>query len=133
MESADSILDSSLFVEGPYGEHAPLHHFPHLLLIAGGSGFSAIFAYLQDYVERRGHVSSSPTTIRTRSVRVIWTSRLASHIRDVTAKELQPLLGRGDVEASFYYTSAGADPQASLARSLDAEDVDQDKEMGGTI
>ena len=102
---ATDVLHPSIFIEGPYGEATPLHDYDSLLMIAGGSGFSAIFAYLQDYMARRGTPRSGTTTTRTRAVRLIWTAKRAGLIRDIASRELHPILAREDVDTSLFYTS----------------------------
>lgn len=38
--------------EGPYGPHAPVHHYDTAVLIAGGIGVSATYAYAADSIKR---------------------------------------------------------------------------------
>ena len=73
-----------VLVEGPYGDTAPVTDYDSVLLIAGGSGISAVLSYL------RGCVASSARH-RPRYVRLVWTVRQAAFARSVLDVDLRQL------------------------------------------
>lgn len=44
--------DYKLLVDGPYGSHHALQHYDTLIMIAGGIGFTAVYAYALDMLSR---------------------------------------------------------------------------------
>lgn len=45
-------MSARFAVEGPYGSHAPIHHYDTAILIAGGIGVTATYAYAADSIKR---------------------------------------------------------------------------------
>ncbi|KAI9932327.1 hypothetical protein ASPWEDRAFT_182854 [Aspergillus wentii DTO 134E9] len=94
---------STVLLEGPYGEHFPIHKYESILLIAGGTGIAAAVPYIQDHILRSAIDDSV-----IRDIHLIWTSRQAAFINEVASRELKQALTRSDVRASFYATKPSA-------------------------
>lgn len=54
-----------ILLEGPYGPSAPLHHYPHILFIVGGTGIAVPLSHLT-------HLLSSSSVA---SLRIVWAVR----------------------------------------------------------
>ncbi|KAF1917219.1 ferric-chelate reductase-like protein [Ampelomyces quisqualis] len=66
-----------VLVEGPYGHSEPLHHFPAVLFIVGGTGVAVPLSHMSRLLS---------ASSRTQSVKIVWAVRehafLASILRD---------------------------------------------------
>ncbi|KIV87606.1 hypothetical protein PV11_03140 [Exophiala sideris] len=101
LRSPSGSVNPKILIEGPYGERKPLHLYENVVFIVGGTGLSGALPYLLDHVSRTSE--GAPT--RTRDITFIWTTKQASLIWDVAARELQPLLDRDDVRMHFHATA----------------------------
>ncbi|KAE8372399.1 ferric reductase like transmembrane component-domain-containing protein [Aspergillus bertholletiae] len=107
VQSHSQTLDTTILLEGPYGEQFPLWKYESILLIAGGTGIAAAVPYIQDHLARSATDEvDSPTRIQ--NIHLVWTSRQEAFIREIAARELSLALARDDFRASFYVTSATA-------------------------
>jgi predicted ferric reductase len=83
-----------VLIEGPYGHSEPLHHFPNVLFIVGGTGVAVPLSHLARLL--------SPTS-HTQSVKIVWAVRehafLASVLRDFSG-----LLGDERVDMQCHIT-----------------------------
>ncbi|KAG5645748.1 hypothetical protein DXG03_005285 [Asterophora parasitica] len=71
-----------VLLEGPYGTVHPVSSYEHILLVAGGSGISAILPYAFSLV------NSSPR--HARKVTIHWVVRNAAYAADLLSHELAP-------------------------------------------
>ncbi|KAF2083679.1 hypothetical protein K490DRAFT_51054 [Saccharata proteae CBS 121410] len=111
----EGIVRSTLLIEGPYGERAPLHNFETVLLFAGGTGISSAIPYIQDHVERVSRQGAAGC--RTRRLRLFWTSRQPAFLREVATRELQPALELEEFDATLFCTGAGKSMDSSTDAS----------------
>ncbi|KAI9039537.1 ferric reductase family protein [Aspergillus affinis] len=101
----DRILDTTILMEGPYGEEFPAWNYESILFVAGGTGIAAIVPYIQDYLARSATADGSTTQVQ--DMQLVWTTRQAAFVRQLATGELSPALARSDFHASFYVTSPG--------------------------
>ncbi|WWD21807.1 hypothetical protein CI109_106295 [Kwoniella shandongensis] len=105
---AESGVTMRILLEGPYGHTDALEPFDHVLLVAGGSGVTAILPYLFTIRQNNSHNS------RIRHVTVVWVVKQANYAADVLARELAPTakLAGLDVQINVYISrEVGAKPQ----------------------
>jgi predicted ferric reductase len=97
-----------VLVEGPYGHSEPLHRFPNVLFIVGGTGVAVTLSHISRLL--------SPTS-RTQSVKIVWAVRehefLASILRDFSG-----LLGDERVVMEVHITQANEVMDEVLGRDL---------------
>jgi ferric-chelate reductase len=105
VRSPDRVFDTTVLLEGPYGEQFPLWNYESALLVVGGTGIAAAVPYIQDHIARCAADNTEGTT-RIQNIHLVWTSRQEAFVRDVAARELNLALARDDFQASFYVTSA---------------------------
>ncbi|KAH7379419.1 ferric-chelate reductase [Phaeosphaeria sp. MPI-PUGE-AT-0046c] len=83
-----------VLIDGPYGHAEPLHHFPHVLFIVGGTGVAVPLSHISRLL--------SPAS-RTHSLKIVWAVRehafLASVLRDFAG-----LLGDERVDMQVHVT-----------------------------
>ncbi|KAH8107421.1 hypothetical protein DFH11DRAFT_1732402 [Phellopilus nigrolimitatus] len=128
------VCATSVYVDGPYGSPPDVHAYPHIVLVAGGSGVSFTLPLLLD-VARRAR-DEAPTT-RTRHVLFVWFH--AEHIewiaRDLAALEAR-LPGGLDVAVRIFVTgmatTSPADAAALALPSLAEKDADADASAGSS-
>jgi NAD(P)H-flavin reductase len=70
-----------VLLEGPYGNHHPIAAYDHILLVAGGSGITALLPYVFS-------LTASPRSIR--SITIVWAVRNAAYAANVLSHELAP-------------------------------------------
>ncbi|KIX92196.1 uncharacterized protein Z520_12077 [Fonsecaea multimorphosa CBS 102226] len=121
LKSPTGVITPRLFIEGPYGEHSPLHTYENVVFIVGGTGISGAMPYLQDHVKRTSDNGQTPRPGRkvatcTRDITLVWSTKQSAMIRSVVAHELKPMLGREDIHIHLHVTTS-KEPQSS---SLDA-------------
>ncbi|KAF5862206.1 hypothetical protein ETB97_011911 [Aspergillus alliaceus] len=104
VQSPGRTLDTTILLEGPYGEQFPLWNYESVLLIAGGTGIAAAVPYIQDHLARCADEVESPTRIQ--YIHLVWMSRQEAFVQDIAARELSSALARDDFRASFYVTSS---------------------------
>ncbi|KAJ5953632.1 hypothetical protein N7454_000528 [Penicillium verhagenii] len=110
-------VNTTILLEGPYGHHFPLWKYESVLMIVGGTGIASAVPYLQDHLRRSGQdwQEGSEEKTNIRDIELIWTTKQIPFIKDVTNKELKPLLARGDFQASFYSTGSSAIPPEDMS------------------
>jgi predicted ferric reductase len=83
-----------VLVEGPYGHSEPLHHFPNVLFIVGGTGIAVPLSHVARLLSSKS---------RTQSIKIVWAVRehafLASVLRDFSG-----LLGDERVDMEVHIT-----------------------------
>ncbi|OAP60926.1 hypothetical protein AYL99_05928 [Fonsecaea erecta] len=126
LKSPTGVITPHLFIEGPYGEHSPLHTYENVVFVVGGTGISGATPYLQDHVRRTSSQAQASrpdgkVATRTRDITLIWSTKQSAMIRSVVAHELKPILGREDIHIHLHATSS-REPQSSS--SLDSHEVD---------
>ncbi|DAA74355.1 TPA_exp: putative Ferric-chelate reductase (Fre2) [Trichophyton benhamiae CBS 112371] len=114
LKSSGTAISTTLLLEGPYGDSAPLWAYESVLFIVGGTGIAAAVPYIQDHIRR---TSATGTGTCTKDMTLVWSARQASYVHNVASRELQPALERGDFSASFYLTN-GDKSAASAVPSL---------------
>lgn len=103
LKSSGTAISTTLLLEGPYGDSAPLWAYESVLFIVGGTGIAAAVPYIQDHIRR---TSATGTGTCTKDMTLVWSARQASYVHNVASRELQPALERGDFSASFYLTNS---------------------------
>lgn len=104
------VIHPSLIVEGPYGHGLPLHHFDTQLFIVGGTGIASAVPYIQDYMER----ASNGTGLKTTKVHLVWSGKQEALFECITrSEELRGVLGRSDIQLSFYCTNGRRENESS--------------------
>ncbi|KAF7589934.1 hypothetical protein BBP40_003514 [Aspergillus hancockii] len=111
VRSPDRTFDTTILLEGPYGEQSPLSNYESVLLIVGGTGVAAAIPHIQDHLERCAADDAEGPT-RFQNIHLVWTSRQEAFIHDVANRELSLALARDDFQASFYVTSASPAPDS---------------------
>ncbi|KAL1405731.1 hypothetical protein Q8F55_007401 [Vanrija albida] len=72
-----------VLLEGPYGHDHPVTSYENILLVAGGSGITALLPYVFA-------LQNEPAPRHARHVTVVWVVRNAHYAADVLARELAP-------------------------------------------
>ncbi|OQD97272.1 hypothetical protein PENVUL_c084G06606 [Penicillium vulpinum] len=119
--------ETTILLEGPYGETFPLWRYESVLIIVGGTGIASAVPYIQDHLRRSDEAwDENPENEKTRvqDMELIWTTKQAAFIQDVSRRELKPALERSDFRASFYAT------RDSSASSEDPTDFGFDIQSG---
>ncbi|KAJ5779914.1 hypothetical protein N7457_005074 [Penicillium paradoxum] len=107
LSSPAEITETTILLEGPYGETFPLWRYESVLIVVGGTGIASAVPYIQDHLRRSVEGwDDNPENEKTRvrEMELVWTTRQAAFILDVSSRELKPALGRDDFRASFYAT-----------------------------
>lgn len=107
LSSPDRTSETTILLEGPYGETFPLWRYESVLIIVGGTGIASAVPYIQDHLRRSvedwdGRLEDEKT--RVRDMELVWTTKQAAFIQDVSRRELKHALKRADFNASFYAT-----------------------------
>jgi ferric-chelate reductase len=115
--------------EGPYGHNAHSEMFESVLIIVGGTGFSARMPYIEEYLRRSKTSATSGHThkSKTQHIHLVWACRNAAYIREVCKNELAPAFNKTDILMDFHTT----DKNYSSATESDAS-IKSDKEYGIT-
>ena len=117
-QSPDLTINTTILLEGPYGNPFPLWNYESVLLIAGGTGIAAVVPYIQDHLLRASSDSDEQTTTsttQTRDLHLIWTTRQSPFIHQIASRELAPALAHDNFRASFYTTGSKSNPAESIA------------------
>ncbi|OQE76354.1 hypothetical protein PENNAL_c0067G01778 [Penicillium nalgiovense] len=107
LSSPAKTSETTILLEGPYGETFPLWRYESVLIIVGGTGIASAVPYIQDHLRRSvedWHTSPENEKTRVRDMELVWTTKQAAFIRDVARRELKHALKREDFSASFYAT-----------------------------
>ncbi|KAF2769269.1 hypothetical protein EJ03DRAFT_97819 [Teratosphaeria nubilosa] len=126
LASAQSTIHPRLLLEGPYGPQIDTRSFDTLLLIAGGTGISAIVPLIIEHIEDDAALGSRTRT-RTTRVHLNWTVRQAAFIEKLCQGELAAARRREDFETSFFCTqtstlpSPGHDSSENIAEEKEAD------------
>ncbi|PYI23140.1 putative plasma membrane ferric-chelate reductase [Aspergillus violaceofuscus CBS 115571] len=124
IRSPTQSIDSTILLEGPYGDQFPLWNYESVLLIAGGTGIAAIIPYIHGHLLR---TSEDPDQVSTqiRDMQLVWVARQTAFIRQLAARELAPALIRDDFRASFYATAKQTPHAPDRFESMDELDIAQ--------
>ncbi|KAH8425058.1 NADPH oxidase family protein [Aspergillus melleus] len=124
----DRKLNTTILMEGPYGDEFPAWKYESILFVAGGTGIAAVVPYIQDHIARSATADGGATQVQ--DMHLIWTTRQAAFIRQLATGELSPALARSDFDASFYVTSPGeCYNDERLHSSVHDEVLDKDLEV----
>ncbi|CAG8133829.1 unnamed protein product [Penicillium olsonii] len=107
LRSPDLTTETTVLLEGPYGDTFPLWRYESVLIIVGGTGIASAVPYIQDHLRRSDEgweENPENEKTRVRDIELVWTTRQAAFIHDVSRRELKPALARNDFSASFYAT-----------------------------
>ncbi|OQV01412.1 hypothetical protein CLAIMM_06779 [Cladophialophora immunda] len=137
LKSPTGVVTPHLFIEGPYGEHSPLHTYENVVFVVGGTGISGAMPYLQDHVRRTSTEAQASRTggkvaTRTRDITLVWATKQPAMLRSVVAHELKPMLGREDIHIHLHATSCREPRSGSSGPDSTDEDhavVAGDKEV----
>ena len=102
LRSPDQTINSTILIEGPYGETFPIWEYESVLLIAGGTGI-ALASCIQEHLERseKSYKSMAKKT-RTNNIHLIWSCRQRKFMENIVSNELRHAFGREDFHASLY-------------------------------
>lgn len=126
-----SAITETILLEGPYGIAEPLWTFDEVLLIAGGSGITAMVPYILDHIARTASSNKSSQT-RVRGLTLIWTNPKEALIRRIAQRELAAALKRDDIRYEFYCTDSAKVEVGSLPSPSIDEIPIGDAEKGAT-
>jgi NAD(P)H-flavin reductase len=107
LRSPNLTSETTVLLEGPYGNTFPLWRYESVLIIVGGTGIASAVPYIQDHLRRSDddwEENPENEKTRVRDIELIWTTRQAPFIHDVSRRELKLALERDDFSASFYVT-----------------------------
>lgn len=116
IKSPTSTVDSQVLLEGPYGEHSPVHSYENVVFIVGGSGISGAVPYLQEYMlatrlnsdqvpSQEESFEGRKINTRTKRIMLIWATKQSAMVRSLCDTELKPFIGHPAIETHFYVTS----------------------------
>ncbi|KAH9847648.1 putative ferric-chelate reductase [Lenzites betulinus] len=144
-QSQDGKAHMRVLLEGPYGHSENIGRFEHVLLVAGGSGITAILPYLHE-------LQTTDAAARvTRDVHVVWIVKNSVYAADVLAHELAAaastdtlhvavelhLTREAGVQAADFVAAVPAGAHARLAteksQSDDAKSVGSASTAGPTV
>lgn len=111
LKSPSLTAETTVLLEGPYGDTFPLWRYESVLIIVGGTGIASAVPYIQDHIRRsdqKGEENTEKEESRIRDIELIWATRQAAFIYEVCYRELQPALERNDFHASFYATGGNS-------------------------
>ena len=97
-------------MEGPYGHYRPVENYDTVLLLAGGVGITAIFAYLR-YL----------AALNINKVRFIWIVRDEDSAKWFQ-NEISELVGKENIDIEIHITKSGTG-KVETARESIAEDL----------
>lgn len=117
MKAASGSREISAFIEGPYGETAPVFQYNTIIFITGGSGVSAVLPYMQQYLHPE--LSGTSRSTATKRIRVVWTTREQAFVRDVIDRELAAASSNPNVKLDLYVT--GPSPKPVKKEELDLD------------
>ncbi|KAI0833567.1 putative ferric-chelate reductase [Trametes gibbosa] len=105
-----------VLIEGPYGHSENVGRFEHVLLVAGGSGITAILPYLHELRTK------DTTTRATRHVHVVWIVKNSVYAADVLAHELASVASTESlhITVELYLTRESGVQAADFVASLPA-------------
>jgi predicted ferric reductase len=86
-----------VLVEGPYGHTQPFDQFNNVLFIVGGSGIVVPLTYLHSLI----------SSVRTRSVRVVWAVRELDFAEDIIQRDFSRLTRSKKLSLKIYITHCG--------------------------
>ncbi|OAL47189.1 ferric-chelate reductase [Pyrenochaeta sp. DS3sAY3a] len=107
LEVSTGSINAHLLIEGPYGERSPIHTFEHVVFIVGGTGIAGALPYLQEFVSATTATTvggSEATLTRTIDITLLWATKQAALLHDVSTHELRHLFGRNDMQINLYAT-----------------------------
>ncbi|EKV18859.1 FRE family ferric-chelate reductase, putative [Penicillium digitatum PHI26] len=117
LSSPAKTSETTILLEGPYGDTFPLWRYESVLFLVGGTGIASAVPYIQDHLRRsveewNGRLGDEKTCVR--DMELVWTAKQARFIRDVSRRELKEALKREDFSASFYamrdFATSSEDP-----------------------
>ncbi|PYH42285.1 ferric reductase family protein [Aspergillus saccharolyticus JOP 1030-1] len=114
--------DSTILLEGPYGERFPLWNYESVLLVAGGTGIAAIIPYIHEHLLRTAEDPEQAAS-QIRDLQLVWVARQAAFIRQIAARELAPALIRDDFRASFYATGTQTSTASNSVPCMDELEI----------
>ncbi|AAS50926.1 ABR154Cp [Eremothecium gossypii ATCC 10895] len=115
LASPDQSASFRVCVEGPYGNYAPIKHYDHLLLYAGGSGIPGPLCYAK-------HLGELGLSSRVPFVKLYWVVRHAADL-DWYKDDLTALARYSNIQPIVYITRPdSASPLKAEADSLSDDD-----------
>jgi hypothetical protein len=116
LKSKSQSVSAKVLLEGPYGHNFPLWNYDSVLMIVGGTGIASAVPYLQDHLRRSSKDRRHPNEgTRIQDIELVWTARQSALLRDISTRELAPILAREDIQASFYTTGSSREPTQDLS------------------
>lgn len=103
--ASDGVAKMRVLVEGPYGQHFPVHRYEKVCLVAGGSGITNTLSYLC-YLRKLAEADDK--TLSTRRVEIVWIAKDQDFIDGILQNELTNLVGLAgrdfDIRIIIYLT-----------------------------
>lgn len=118
IKSPTSSVNTHLLLEGPYGEHSPVHSYENVVFIVGGSGISGALPYMQEYLQATTSDQSSTkkpereSRTRTKHITLIWATKQSAMVRSLCVEDLKPFVGHPAIVTHFYATSREESPSS---------------------
>lgn len=105
------VLKMSVLLEGPYGTSHPVERYERVLLIAGGSGITAVLPYVFELARREAPA---------KDVTVVWMVHEAGPAEDVLVNELrQSAIGHANVDV---WVTSGSESTSTPSSSFSTSD-----------
>ena len=103
--ASDGVAKLRVLVEGPYGQHFPVHRYQTVCLVAGGSGITNTLSYL---CSLRKLAAADDKTLCTRRVEIVWIAKDQDFIDGILQNEFTNLVGLAgrnfDIRIMIYLT-----------------------------
>ncbi|KAL1297967.1 hypothetical protein AAFC00_006475 [Neodothiora populina] len=99
LKEPSGVCHPHLLMEGPYGHSKNLYMFDTVILVAGGTGISAVTPYITEQIAR-----SYKGKTRTTDMRLMWSTRKARIVTSICTQELAAALPRSDLKLDVYLT-----------------------------
>lgn len=114
----------TMLLEGPYGETRKLWDtYDTVLLIAGGSGITAMIPYLREYIHRSSvtinSTQSASRTVRTRRITLVWADRHRAFFHKIIDEDLADVAQCACIEICLYCTSTELTESSSSSSFID--------------
>lgn len=128
LRSANKTTNTTILLEGPYGDQFPLWDYESVLLIAGGTGIASAIPYVQEHLLRS--MSSGKSSSRIQNIHLVWSCRQVEFIRDIATNELRQALVREDFRTSFYTTARNSTAAEIIVNPTEGDSLQLHVEPG---
>ena len=125
LRSPTLTIDSTILLEGPYGDAFPIWEYDSVLLVAGGTGIAAAVPYIQTHQDRsESEQMSGKARTRPHNLHLVWSCRQRSLIQNIASNELRQAFESEDFRASLYRTGTNRSTPDDAAAASDTLDIE---------